>query len=74
MRTPVAMVTVAPRCFAVHPRGEMHEHINGPRRTLLFRVRYGGSMATRIAAWRGKPAWAAQPEDTEYFRRHPLRE
>jgi hypothetical protein len=31
-------------------------------------------MATRIAAWRGKPAWAAQPEDTEYFRRHPLRE
>jgi hypothetical protein len=41
MRTPTATIEIGPGAFVVHPRGELHEYINGPQRTLLFRVRYG---------------------------------
>jgi quercetin dioxygenase-like cupin family protein len=39
MRTPSATIAIEPGMFVVHPRGELHEYINGPERTLLFRVR-----------------------------------
>jgi len=67
MRTPERSVAVAPGCFVVHPRGELHEYVNGPARSLLFRVRYGVDMTTRIRSWDGNPEWRAQPEDMAYF-------
>jgi quercetin dioxygenase-like cupin family protein len=57
MRTPTETVDVKPGGFVVHPRGELHEYANGPSRTLLFRVRYGDDMSTRIEEWRGNPDW-----------------
>jgi quercetin dioxygenase-like cupin family protein len=41
MRTDDASVDIVPGSFVVHPRGEFHQYVNGPVRTLLFRVRYG---------------------------------
>jgi len=67
MRTPTETVAVTPGSFVVHPRGELHEYANGPRRTLLFRVRYGGDMSTRTKEWRGHAGWVPRPEDTAYF-------
>src|SRR5581483_9788185 len=61
MRTPTETVEIQPGSFVVHPRGELHEYANGPRRTLLFRVRYGADMSTRIEDWRGNPEWAPRP-------------
>jgi quercetin dioxygenase-like cupin family protein len=57
MRTPTETIEVKPGAFVVHPRGELHEYANGPVRTLLFRVRYGDDMSTRIEEWRGNPEW-----------------
>jgi len=67
MRTPEGAVAVAPGWFVVHPRGELHEYVNGPARSLLFRVRYGTDMTTRTRSWDGNPEWLARPEDTAYF-------
>ena len=72
MRTPERTVAVTPGSFVVHPPGEVHEYENGPERTMLFRVRYGGDMAARHCAWRGNPAWTQSAEDAEYYRRHPI--
>src|SRR5215467_11415581 len=46
MRTLTQEVAVVPGSFVVHPRGELHEYENGPERSLLFRIRYGGDMST----------------------------
>ena len=59
MRTPKETIDVVPGSFVVHPPGEVHEYINGPQRTLLFRVRYGSDMlsaAYRMARPSGFPA------------------
>jgi quercetin dioxygenase-like cupin family protein len=71
MRTPTETVDIVPGAFVVHPPGELHEYINGPQRTLLFRVRYGGDMSSRHFEWRGNAQWTQKPRDAEYFRRHP---
>jgi quercetin dioxygenase-like cupin family protein len=71
MRTPTETVDIVPGAFVVHPAGELHEFINGPQRTLLFRVRYGGDMSSRHFEWRGNTQWTQKPRDAEYFRRHP---
>jgi quercetin dioxygenase-like cupin family protein len=71
MRTPTETVDIVPGAFVVHPAGELHEYINGPQRTLLFRVRYGGDMSSRHFEWRGNMQWTQKPRDAEYFRRHP---
>ncbi len=71
MRTPAETIEVRPGGFVVHPRGEMHEFVNGALRTLLFRVRHGADMAARILAWPTNPDWVATPEDTAYFERNP---
>jgi quercetin dioxygenase-like cupin family protein len=71
MRTPDRLVDVTPGSFVVHPAGELHEYINGPERTLLFRVRYGADMRARHMDWRGRPGWAQSSDDAEYFRQHP---
>lgn len=68
MRTPDNEVEVQPGSFVVHPPGELHEYVNGPVRTLLFRVRYGASMAAMTVAWRGNEAWEPTGEDLEYIR------
>ena len=72
MRTPEQVVDVSPGSFVVHPRGELHEYVNGTRRSLLFRVRYGDDM--RSMAWdnRGEDGWVQSDEEAEYFRRHPV--
>ncbi len=72
MRTPAGTTEVRPGGFVVHPRGEMHEYVNGRARTLLVRVRHGGDMAARILAWPSNPEWAPTPEDTAYFARNPV--
>ncbi len=41
MKTAEETVPITPGSFVVHPPGEQHEYTNGPKRTLLFRVRYG---------------------------------
>ena len=72
MRTPEETVEVKPGGFIVHPPGEMHEYINGPERSLLFRVRYGGDKAARIVEWPTNPDWAPSPDDKAYFERNPV--
>jgi len=47
MRTPERTIDVVPGSFVVHPKGELHEYINGPQRTMLFRVRYGDNIFPR---------------------------
>ncbi len=72
MRTPDETVEVRAGGFVVHPRGEMHEYVNGPERTLLFRVRYGADMAARTLEWPTNADWAPTPEDSAYFERNPV--
>ena len=67
MRTPEETVDVGPGSFVVHPKGEMHEYINGTQRTLLFRVRYGEDVEPRIKEWPSNPKWAPSALDKEYF-------
>ena len=71
MRTPQETIDVVPGAFVVHPPGELHEYINGPQRTLLFRVRYGEDMASRHFEWRGNGDWKQSAQDAEYFRQNP---
>lgn len=71
MRTPERTIDIVPGSFVVHPAGELHEYINGPQRTLLFRVRYGEDLVARHFDWRGRPGWTQSPEDAEYFAQHP---
>ena len=71
MRTPRESIEVAPGAFVVHPPGELHEYLNGPARTLLFRVRYGADMSSRHFGWPSNPAWTQKPRDADYFRAHP---
>ena len=73
MRTPERTVAVTPGSFVAHPKGEVHEYINGPQRTLLFRVRYGDDMLARHVEWRGNPNWQQSAQDVEYFRKNPPR-
>jgi len=51
----------------------VHEYVNGPERTLLFRVRYGSDMLSRHIEWRGHPDFMQSAEDVEYYRQHPPR-
>ena len=73
MRTPKGDVAVTPGSFVVHPRGELHEYVNGPTRTLLFRVRYGEDMSTRGKSWPTNKSFKMKPEDEARlpFRRPP---
>jgi quercetin dioxygenase-like cupin family protein len=67
MRTQDGTISMTPGAFVVHPPGELHEYVNGPQRTLLFRVRYGSDMGSRIKEWPSNPAWRATPLDRAYF-------
>jgi quercetin dioxygenase-like cupin family protein len=71
MRTPTETIEIGPGTFVVHPRGELHEYANGPRRTLLFRVRYGDDMFGRTQEWPSNSDWRPRPEDLAYFGRNP---
>ena len=71
MRTPSGDVAVRPGSFVVHPRGELHEYVNGPERTMLFRVRYGDDMSTRSKDWPTNKNFHPKPEDMTFFREHP---
>jgi len=72
MRTPTGDVDVTPGKFVVHPPGEVHEYVNGPQRTLLFRVRYGPDRSSRHFHNRGKVGWVQKERDVEYFAQHPV--
>jgi quercetin dioxygenase-like cupin family protein len=72
MRTPTGTVAVVPGSFCVHPPGEVHEYINGPARSLLFRVRYGDDMETRTLEWPSNTAFQPSEEDIAYYRDHPV--
>ena len=71
MRTPTETIALQPGSFVVHPRGELHEYVNGPLRTLLFRVRYGDQMSGRTKEWPSNPDWKPRAEDIEFFRQNP---
>ena len=71
MRTPTGDVAVKPGSFVVHPRGELHEYVNGAQRSLLFRVRYGEDMSTRSKDWPTNEAFRPKPEDETFFHEHP---
>ena len=62
-------VPVRPGGAVVHPPGELHEYVNGPARSVLFRVRYEADMRTFVRSWAGNPEWQARAEDRAYF--HP---
>ena len=49
------------------PPGELHEYVNGPERSILFRVRYGDDMAARIKEWPSYAPWEQTEEDRAYF-------
>lgn len=72
MTTPTATYDLTPGRFVVHPPGELHEYVNGPTRTLLFRVRYGPDRSPRQLHNRGIEGWVQSERDAEYFRQHPL--
>ncbi|MGI9312185.1 MAG: cupin domain-containing protein [Alphaproteobacteria bacterium] len=67
MRTDSGEVEVRKGGLVVHPRGELHEYINGENRTILFRVRYGDSMVSRTKNWPTNEAWKPSQEDIDYF-------
>ena len=67
MRTDSGEVEVRKGGLVVHPRGELHEYINGENRTILFRVRYGDSMVSRTKDWPTNGAWKPSQEDIDYF-------
>ncbi|MGI9521315.1 MAG: cupin domain-containing protein [Hyphomicrobiaceae bacterium] len=71
MRTPDQSVTIDAGSFVVHPPGELHEYVNGPERTLLFRVRVGEDMTSRHLANRGIQGWVQRPQDRAYFAANP---
>ena len=51
MKTPEeTIIPITPGSFIVHAPGEYHEYWNGPKRTLLFRVRYGKDLASQHKA------------------------
>jgi len=71
MRTPERVVDVVPGSFVVHPAGELHEYVNGPQRTLLFRVRYGRDMCSRAIANRQHADWRQPADDAAFFAANP---
>lgn len=73
MRTPGREVDITPGSFVVHPPGEVHEYVNGPDRTLLFRVRVGDDLTSRHLDNRGIRNWVQRPEDAAYFAANPPR-
>jgi quercetin dioxygenase-like cupin family protein len=73
MRTPERTIDVVPGSFVVHPPGELHEYINGPKRTMLFRVRYGTSYESRKTENRGRAGWEQDADDIAFFKSHPQR-
>ena len=73
MRTPDLEVAISPGSFVVHPPGEVHEYVNGPERTLLFRVRIGDDMIARFLVNRGIEGWTQAAQDAAYFAANPPR-
>lgn len=67
MRTPTETVDIVPGAFVVHPPGELHEYINGPQRTLLFRVRYGGDNVEPSLRVARQPAMDAKTAGCRIF-------
>jgi len=51
----------------------VHEYINGPQRSLLFRVRHGTDMLSRHVEWPSNPDFKQSAEDAEYYRNNPPR-
>ena len=74
MRAPSLSVDVSPGRFVAHPPGELHEYVNGPQRTVLYRIRYGTDLSSRHWHDRGDPDRPLSDEDVDYFRRHPVPE
>lgn len=67
MNTADGQTDVTPGGFVVHPPGELHEYVNGPERSMLFRVRYGGDMAARTKDWPTNSDWQPRDVDKAYF-------
>ena len=71
MRTPERTVDIVrDRSWSTRPASCTNTRM-APKRTLLFRVRYGEDMVSRFIDWRGHAGWQQSAEDAEYFRQHP---
>src|SRR6476469_1650812 len=55
--------------FCFSGGGKVHEYINGPQRSLLFRVRHGTDMLSRHVEWPSNPDFKQSAEDAEYYRK-----
>ena len=71
MYTPRTQIDITVGTFCVHPKGELHEYVNGAERTKLFRVRYGDDLASVNIGWRGHPERAPTEADIAYFKEFP---
>ena len=71
MYTPTQQIDIRVGTFCVHPKGELHEYVNGAERTKLFRVRYGDDLASVNIGWRGHPERAPTEADIAYFKEFP---
>lgn len=69
MRTTDETKTIGPGDFIVHPKGELHEYVNGAAPSVLFRIRYGADMSSRILSWERNGEWSPRASDREYFAR-----
>ena len=68
MKTPSETVEVKPGSFVVHPPGELHEWITGPRARSCSACATATNMAGRTKEWPSNPDWRPRPEDVEYFK------
>ena len=50
MKTPEETVPITPGSVIVYPCTDWHEYTNGPKRTLLLRIRYGKDLAPQYKA------------------------
>src|ERR1700751_681264 len=67
MRTPTEVIEIGAGSLVGHPPAELHEYANGPRRPLLFRLRYGKEMAGRTKELPSNSDWKPRPEDIAFF-------
>jgi quercetin dioxygenase-like cupin family protein len=70
MYTPTEEIDIVPGAFVVHPKGELHEYVNGNQRTMLFRVRYGDDMVSHHIGWRGHPEKPPTEAALAWFKDH----
>ena len=68
MRTPELETALVPGSFVVHPPGELHQYVNGRRRSVLLRVRYGKDISVADCVLAQQARLARAPRRPALFR------